>query len=323
MAGQLSPVGRMSRRALGGVLLGLASVVLVLSVWSWWRAWSAPLVSVIVRPEFSVQGVTSGTPVRVRGVAVGQVSSIGLHQDASGRLRPELLLSLDPESLEDRGFADRLREDKLSEEVARGLVARLVTVSPASGLLQVELLWEPGVAIPAGLSRGEIPATGGTLQQTYERLAAGFDEAARRDLSLIAAELEADLDRWLPSTDPARAEALNADWLSRSDRLAVAARDVAEGAALADAARACRELREAVEAADAAVSPEKLALLQVRLADASAALGSVAAALESSRGVMEGASADLSAAFRGVSEAAKAWKAKARGLTTEPLPPGR
>jgi hypothetical protein len=38
---------------------------------------------------------------------------------------------------------------------------------------------------------------------------------------------------------------------------------------------------------------------------------------------MEGASADLSAAFRGVSEAAKAWKAKARGLTTEPLPPGR
>ena len=313
----------MSRRALGACLLGFVLVSAVLGGWSWWRAWSAPLVEVVVRPAFSVHGVTSGTAVRVQGVVVGQVASIGLGEDAEGRLRPELRISLNPESMEDRGFADRLRSDRLGEEVARGLVARLITVSPASGLPQVELLWEPSAVPPAGLRPGEIPAVGGTLQQTYERLAEGFGEAARLDLSRIAEELESDLDRWMPASDPERAARLNGEWVAGSERLASAARAAAEGPALADAARACRSLREAVEAADGAVSPERLALLQVRLADASAALGSVAAALESSRGVMEGASADLSAAFRAVSEAALAWRAKARGLTTEPAPPQR
>lgn len=313
----------MSRRTLGALLLGCVVTAGGLSVWGWWRAWSAPLVEAVLRPSFSVQGVTSGTPVRVNGVVVGHVSSVGLHRGADGRVTPDLRLSLDPESLEDRGFADRLRGDRLQEEVARGLVGRLVTVSPASGMLQVELLWETDRAPPAGLSRSEIPVTGGTLQQTYERLAAGFDDVARRDLAALAEELEADLDRWVPLSDPRRAVELNAEWVSKSERLAAGTRALAEGPGLTDAALACRRLREAVESADASVSPERIALLQVKLADASAALGSFAASLEASRGVMEGASADLSTAFRALSEAAKSWRAKARGLTTEPLPPAR
>lgn len=323
MAGQLPAVRRMSRRTSGALLLGFAVTAGVLSAWAWWRAWSAPLVEVILRPTFSVQGVTSGTPVRVNGVVVGQVSSIGLHRDLEGRVRPDLRLSLDPGSLEDRGFADRLRGDRLHEEVARGLVGRLVTVSPASGMLQVELLWDAERAPRSGLAPSEIPVTGGTLQQTYERLAAGFDEAARRDLALLAEELEADLDRWEPLSDPGRAAELNAAWLAKSEALAAGARALAEGPGLADAARACRSLREAVESADASLSPERIALLQARIADASAALGSFAASLDASRGVMEGASSDLSAAFRALSEAAKSWRAKAGGLTTEPLPPAR
>lgn len=313
----------MSRRTTGALLLGLALSGLFFSVWAWWRAWSAPLVEVVLRPPFSVQGVASGTPVRVNGVVVGQVASVGLHRDSEGRVTPDLRLSLDPDSLEDRGFADRLRGDRLHEEVARGLVGRLVTVSPASGMLQVELLWETGRAPRAGLAPSEIPATGGTLQQTYESLAAGFDDLARRDLAALAAELESDLGRWDSLADPRQAEELNAAWVAKSEALAAGARDLAEGPGLTDAASACRRLREAVESADASVSPERIALLQARLADASAALGSFAASLDASRGVMEGASSDLSAAFRALSEAAKSWRAKARDLTTEPLPPAR
>ena len=120
----------MSRRALGGLMLAVLVAGLLWSGFAWWRAWSAPLVTVVFRPPFSVEGISTGTPVRVQGVAVGQVASIGLDADVDGRLRPLVNLSLDPAALEDRGFADRLRGDRLGEEVARGLRARLITALP-------------------------------------------------------------------------------------------------------------------------------------------------------------------------------------------------
>ncbi len=323
MAGQLSPVGRMSRRKLGALMLGLVVVGAAVGSWAWWHAWSAPLVTVLMRPNYSVEGLASGTPVRVRGVVVGQVASIGLHEDVEGMLRPELILTLDPESLEDRGFADRLRGDLLHEEVARGLVGRLVSVSPASGMLQVELAWEPGVRPAAPLAHGEIPAVGGTLQQTYERLAEGFADAARRDLALIAHDLESDLDRLMPFSDPALAVSLNAKWVSGSERFAVMTRELADGPSLGEMSRICLQLREAAEAADGAITPERIVILQMRLAEANAALQSFATALESSGGAMEGASAELSAALRSASEAAKALKGRVRGFGGESSPAER
>ncbi len=308
----------MTRRKLGAVMLGLVAVGMAVGSWAWWHAWSAPIVTVLMRPDYSVEGVASGTPVRVRGVVVGQVASIGLHEDAAGMLRPELILTLDPESLEDRGFADRLRGDLLHEEVARGLVGRLVSVSPASGMLQVELAWEPGVRPAAPLAHGEIPAVGGTLQQTYGRLAEGFADAARRDLAQIAHDLESDLDRLMPLSDPALAVDLNARWSAGSERFAVMTRELAEGPSLREMSRICLQLREAAEAADRAITPERLAVLQMRLTDATAALKSFTAALESSGGAMEGASAELSAVLRAASEAAKAWKVRARGFEHGP-----
>lgn len=313
----------MSRRSLGILFSALALCLAAFSAWTWWISWTAPLVSAVVRADFSVEGVAVGAPVRVNGVAVGQVESIGLCADGEGRLRPELRLEVDPDLLAQNGLTGRLKSNLVHEEVARGLVARLAAVSPASGLLQVELVWQQDRPASAGFARDEIPAVGGTMQQKYERLAEGFEDLARRDLIALAQEFEADLDRWDSLADPRLASELNLAWVARTDGLDAAAKALAEGPGLKDAARACRRLREAVESADASVSPERIALLQARLADASAALGSIAASLDASRGVMEGASSDLSAAFRALSEAAKSWRAKARGLTTEPLPPAR
>ena len=139
----------MSRRALGGLMLAVLVAGLLWSAFAWWRAWSAPLVTIVFRPSFSVEGVSTGTPVRVQGVAVGQVVSVGLDLDQDWRLRPLVSLSVDPAALEDRGFADRLRGDRLGEEVARGLRARLITVNPASGLRQVELSWAAAAPAPS------------------------------------------------------------------------------------------------------------------------------------------------------------------------------
>jgi ABC-type transporter Mla subunit MlaD len=320
MARELSADRRMSRRALGGLMLAVLVAGLLWSGFAWWRAWSAPLVAVVFRPPFSVEGVATGTPVRVQGVVVGQVVSVGLEADAEGRLRPLVNLSVDPAALEDRGFADRLRGDRLGEEVARGLRARLITVNPASGLLQVELVWDAAAPPVTSARRDEIPPVDEAFGRRLEGFVEQLERLARADLVGLAAELEQDLDRWHASADPARAARFSADLVART----AAVRDATAAESLGEHARrfaeASRRLRAAAESAEQALDDETLALLQVRLADAAAALASFGSALEGSQTSMTTAAGELSGVFRAVSEGARTWKKKAAGLTTEPQP---
>jgi len=311
----------MSRRALGGVMLAVLGVVVLWSGYSWWRAWSAPLVPVVFRPSFSVEGISSGTPVRVQGVTVGQVSAIGLAADAEGRLRPVVRLILNPETLEDRGFADRLRGDRLRTEVAKGLRVRLVSVSPASGMLQVELIWDATAAAPTGpLDADEIPPLSTHLQGKIAGFVQQLQDLAEKDLVGLAAELERDLDGFYDATDPDRATRFSAMIIRRTGAVLEATGDGKLNAQSARLIAACARLRETVEQADRKMDDETLALLQVRLADAGAALASFSASLEGSQTRMNATSAEFSKLFRAVSEAARTWSKKAAGLTTEPRP---
>ncbi len=311
----------MSRRALGGVMLAVLGVAVLWSAYSWWRAWSAPLVHVVFRPSFSVQGISSGTPVRVQGVTVGQVTSIGLDADAEGRLRPVVRVILDPETLEDRGFADRLRGDRLRAEVTKGLRVRLVSVSPASGMLQVELIWDASAAVPTGpLDADEIPSLSTHLQSRIAGFVQQLQGLAEKDLVGLAAELERDLDGFYDATDPERATRFSAMIIRRTAAVLEATGDGKLDAQSARLIAACARLRETVEQADRKMDDETLALLQVRLADAGAALASFSASLEGSQDRMNATSAEFSELFRAVSEAARTWSKKAAGLTTEPRP---
>jgi hypothetical protein len=311
----------MSRRALGGLMLAVLVAGVLWSGFAWWRAWSAPLVTVVFRPSFSVEGIATGTPVRVKGVVVGQVVSIGLDPDPDGRLRPLVNLSLDPAALEDRGFADRLRGDRLGEEVARGLRARLITVNPSSGLLQVELVWDTAAAPPtAALRRDEIPPVGDAYGRRLEGFVDQLERLAQADLVGLAAELDRDLDRWLIAADPDRAARFSADLVTRTAAVREATAVDALGERARRFAEASRRLRGAVEQAERGLDDETLALLQVRLADAAAALASFGAALEGSQSGMTAAAGDVSGVLRAVSEGARTWKKKAAGLTTEPQP---
>ncbi len=311
----------MSRRALGGVMLAVLGVAVLWSAYSWWRAWSAPLVHVVFRPSFSVQGISSGTPVRVQGVTVGQVTSIGLDADAEGRLRPVVRVILNPQALEDRGFADRLRGDRLRAEVTKGLRVRLVSVSPASGMLQVELIWDASAAVPTGpLDADEIPSLSTHLQSRIAGFVQQLQGLAEKDLVGLAAELERDLDGFYDATDPERATRFSAMIIRRTAAVLEATGDGKLDAQSARLIAACARLRETVEQADRKMDDETLALLQVRLADAGAALASFSASLEGSQDRMNATSAEFSELFRAVSEAARTWSKKAAGLTTEPRP---
>lgn len=310
----------MSRRALGGVLLAFLVLTCGVALWSWWQAWNAPLVRVVFRPAFSVQGIAAGTPVRVQGVVVGQVTAVGLALDGERRLRPEVALSLDPSTLEDRGFADRLRGDRLPEEVRRGLRAHLVAVNPSSGLLQVELFWDERDPVPAGLARNEIPASGVTTQRAIERVVKELERATSRDLALIAKELEADLDGFQAKTDPDRAAAFSARLVGATANFAEATSDERLGIQARRLTESCAALRAAAVAADQRLDGETIGLLQVRLADARAALEAFTASMEGSEAKMNGTAAEVAELFQAVSAAARAWTKKARGLTTEPQP---
>ena len=302
-------------------MLAVLGVAVLWSGYSWWRAWSAPLVPVVFRPSFSVEGISSGTPVRVQGVTVGQVSSIGLDADGEGRLRPVVRLILDPETLEDRGFADRMRGDRLRAEVAKGLRARLVSVSPASGMLQVELIWDASAPAPtAPLAADEIPPLGTHLQSKIAGFVQQLEDLAEKDLVGLAAALERDLDGFYDATDPERAARFSAMIVRRTGAVLEATGDGKLDAQSAQLIAACARLRTAVEQADRKMDDETLALLQVSLADAGAALASFSASLEGSQTRLNAASAEFSELFRAVSEAARTWSKKAAGLTTEPRP---
>ena len=302
-------------------MLAVLGLAVLWSAYSWWRAWSAPLVHVVFRPSFSVQGISSGTPVRVQGVTVGQVTAIGLDADAEGLLRPVVRLILDPETLEDRGFADRLRGDRLRTEVAKGLRVRLVSVSPASGMLQVELIWDATATAPTGpLDVDEIPPLSTHLQSKIAGFVQQLQDLAEKDLVGLAAELERDLDGFHDATDPERAARFSAMIVRRTGAVLEATGDGKLNAQSARLIAACAHLRETVEQADRKMDDETLALLQVRLADAGAALASFSASLEGSQTRMNATSAEFSELFRAVSEAARTWSKKAAGLTTEPRP---
>ncbi len=302
-------------------MLAVLGVAVLWSGYSWWRAWSAPLVPVVFRPSFSVEGISSGTPVRVQGVTVGQVTSIGLEADAQGLLRPVVRLILDPATLEDRGFADRLRGDRLRIEVTKGLRARLVAVSPASGMLQVELIWDETAPAPAGpLAADEIPPLNSHLQSKIANYVQQIEDLAAKDLVGLAAALEQDLDGFYDATDPERAARFSAMVVRRTGAVLEATGDGKLDAQSARLIAACARLRETVEQAERKMDDETLALLQVRLADAGAALASFSTSLEGSQTRLNAASTEFSELFRAVSEAARTWSKKAAGLTTEPRP---
>ena len=302
-------------------MLAVLGMAVLWSGYSWWRAWSAPLVPVVFRPSFSVEGISSGTPVRVQGVTVGQVTSIGLDADAQGLLRPVVRLILDPEALEDRGFADRLRGDRLRIEVTKGLRARLVAVSPASGMMQVELIWDETAPAPAGpLAADEIPPLNSHLQSKIANYVQQIEDLAAKDLVGLAAALEQDLDGFYDATDPERAARFSAMVVRRTGAVLEATGDGKLDAQSARLIAACARLRETVEQAERKMDDETLALLQVRLADAGAALASFSTSLEGSQTRLNAASTEFSELFRAVSEAARTWSKKAAGLTTEPRP---
>lgn len=227
----------------------------------------------VVRPELSVQDVSIGSVVRLNGVVVGHVARISFWSDpVTGRLRPELVLALDA-SL-DASVRD------LGARVADGLRVQFISVNPASGLLETDLVWSPGSpCLRATADADELPWQASPQQQALARAV----EAMR--------PLTSDLRP--------RVEALLANLHSVEMR-------VSEGpVALAAIAARAERLRSALQQMESAVSSGDLATAYGRL-------GEIREGLRVAMVAMEAINQDLADLPRPTAEALRAFSESCR-----------
>lgn len=217
-------------------MLGLAAATTaVVLAWALSIA-NAEQVRCVVRPEISVQGVVTGSTVRLNGVVVGQVVRIGLWSDPdTGRVRPELVLSLD-------GAREPLFLN-LPAQIQDGLRAEFTPVNPASGFLEVNLFWSKDpLKRLATTDVDEVPWQPSTQQEGIARVIPVVQRLAaadfRRHVETLVNQLE-----------------------SIEDRLA-------DGPGVTQSlAERAATLRATAAQIETAAGPEAMASLQVRLAD--------------------------------------------------------
>ena len=177
-------------------LAGLAAltVALVLAGGGWFGASERAQ----MRFQTSVYGLQPGAPVVLRGVRVGHIVEIGLAPaGADGAVELPVLAEFEVARLRELlGPQAPTRGSLVEALVARGLVARLATQSLLSGLLYVDLDFEPARPAPATAAPTAATALPGlptiptarTRLQTLQAQLEGLDlERIGKDLGAVAA----------------------------------------------------------------------------------------------------------------------------------------
>lgn len=130
--------------AIGAFVVGAALIALVAALYLA-GATLGDKEKIVMVFDGSVKGLNIGAPVAVRGVQVGQVSSIKIVMDANNAdIVMVVEADFDPSAIHLRGEA----HDEIAEElIERGLRAQLNTQSLLTGLLYVQMDFFPGTEL--------------------------------------------------------------------------------------------------------------------------------------------------------------------------------
>jgi paraquat-inducible protein B len=137
-----------------------------------------------------LNGLRIGAPVKIRGVQIGSVSSIGLVLPPfDGRIRSDVrgfrlpvVVELDRSQVIGRGGGERiLSEPGYVDWLKQGLRAQLSVESPLTGLLYIDLDLRPGstadlVLIPGSSLYQEIPTVPTTLEAFQEKATIALEQ---------------------------------------------------------------------------------------------------------------------------------------------------
>lgn len=219
------PVARLGFWISFGVFIAVA-----LAWWTWWKATNEDRVRLTLYFSSTVHGLDEGAPVKIQGVPVGQVESLGVRipppsdskkkhvafprRDASPGYYAEVHVVLDSALLEEKGLPRRLDDpEPLKAEIARGLRGRIRILSPMSGRRYLELEYSPRdkplfVASP-GENVAEVPTLDDPLALGLVAFSQKLAELEKRDFSAIEAEINQRLDAIAVAADPAGVKAVN------------------------------------------------------------------------------------------------------------------
>jgi len=155
----------------------------------------------------SVNGLSVGAPVKVKGVPIGSVSDISLNigdvpplertEEQRRVLRIPVIIDIDAEHMRAAGARVPDRE-RLRLAIDRGLRARLATESFVTGVLYVALDFYPGspvelVADPS-VPYPEIPALPTTLEQAESAASKLIQDLQKADINALVASIQGAID---------------------------------------------------------------------------------------------------------------------------------
>lgn len=296
----------------GSLVLGVAAFL-----WLSGNRWFERQLAAVIHFQGSVTGLYIGAPVTFRGVAVGQVESIGIDVDTKTlAARIPVRVRLQPDSVRFSSDGTAHQPD-LPTLIQRGLRARLVAQSYVTGQKAIDLDFLPDAPPVAPGPAGavpEIPAVSDRFEALFEQLAQLPLRETLEELRASMRSLQATLDETRGTVAATRGaierSSASFDGVAREGRLAlVEARSAVVGlraevqSSLASLQAFLQSSRTAVEQAQ----PE----LQATLASARQAAAAAEQAmrrvdeLTDPRAPLRG---DIDAAVRDLSQAARALR---------------
>ena len=321
--------------ALAGLVLLSLAIALV------GGRWFAEREHAVMRFDDSVFGLQIGAPVVLRGVRVGQVSSIGFAPAASGGLAVPVSAEFDRALLIELvelvdaagGKADG---QPVATLVAQGLVARLAMQSLLTGQLYIDLDFDtlrvtemrPGPA-PGAVTTSTGPATIPTAPTRLQTLQAQLEGLDLAQMGSDVAAVAASMKQLLAGPEPSRALARTADAAAALERLAVRLEaDVVPLArrtesALAESQRAMQQVGQGAQQVAAAASQvQALAVggvpMVTEVQRTAVELGRAAAALREAAAEDSALRLNADRALQDVSRAARSLRELSEMLERQP-----